>query len=134
MSRWRWEHRFLVDVPDHWKLDERDGVVEATAPDGLQVVQVSILRRSEVGPPSDELAASVAEYWVRSFNVDPPVTVRTLPDGAREATCGFDGDSQDGRSTWSFRALVDERLAVRASLAQMDAAIGAEDGLAVLAS
>jgi len=129
MKRRSWEPFFTVDIPDDWQVTEADGIVEAAGPD--EALQVSVLRRSNAGPPTAAEAESVAGYWADKLSLEPRIETVAFAD---RAVAWFDvrAGTWRRRVRWLFRTDVLESHAVRASVNQIGPAIGAGLGEQVL--
>jgi len=71
--RWKWESRFIIDLPDDWEVREPGDTVELLPPHNGGAGHISYLLREREGPLSaselDELVAWFAEKRGQKPNI-----------------------------------------------------------------
>jgi hypothetical protein len=99
-------HALTAEVPEGWLVGESEGLIELEPPSGDGAIHISVVRKTEPGPPTEMEARALLEYfpvwasasWTSEIIVDP--TVREV-----SAT----GECVDGEGrTWDVASRVTE--------------------------
>lgn len=106
MTRWAWPGILSLEIPEGWRVDQADELIEVTPPDRSGAAHITVLRRSRVGPVTEGEAQELAENFSRRQGVDAPAGSEFLVAGSRVSQMRFDSSNGDRMLHWEVEAHV----------------------------
>jgi hypothetical protein len=108
---WQWDGWCSLKIPDVWNVDEDEGIISITRPDGVGALQISFASREKSVPPTPDEAILLAKTVTDSPNWKN-ANIQSLIHGAGPAAfIEYRETDANEDSYWCFWCLLDARRA-----------------------
>jgi hypothetical protein len=104
--RWLWEGICSIDIPDGWKLNERDEFIEIVPPAPVGAAHLTVLKRARSGEITDGEARLLAADFAHKQGIPDPQPTETREGTQAVARISFQTADDEGPYYWHVETRV----------------------------